>query len=117
MGRLFEVLWDHERDRLAMTANAIVLEEMQPLTDIRVDGTSVRSICKPWRVEMREHNKHAARSFSRRAVNGSDAAARDGAAHDDAMRLARLVELGGVRGSAGDFLMAIDPADGLSNEC
>src|SRR5204862_6870349 len=113
---LFKGLGDHESDRLALMADTIVLEQMQPLTEIRVDGASVMSICETRRVEMREHTKNARRAFRRRAIDGGNAAVRDRAPDDHAVRLAGLVEFGCVGGAACDLLAAIDAADGLSDE-
>ena len=42
---------------------------------------------------------HAGGSFRGRAVDGGNAAVRDRAPHDHAVRLAGLVELGGVGGA------------------
>ena len=87
---LFERFGDHERDRLALMAHPVVLEHVQALTDFGVDDGLVRAIGKPRRVAMRQDRDDAGRPFRRRAVDGSDAAVRDRAPHDDAVRLAGL---------------------------
>ena len=99
MVRLFEGLGDHEGDRLALMADAVVLEHVQALADGRVHRALVRTISEPRRVAMGQDRDDAGRAFRRRAVDGRNAAVRDRAAHDDAVRLAGLVELGGVGGA------------------
>ena len=99
MVRLFEGLGDHEGDRLALMAHPVVLEHVQALADGRVHRTLVRAIGEPRRVAVRQDRDDAGRAFRRRAVDGGNAAVRDRAPHDDAVRLAGLVELGGVGGA------------------
>ena len=41
---LFERIGDHERDRLALMAHAVVLQHVQALTNVRVDRGLVRAI-------------------------------------------------------------------------
>ena len=97
--RLFEGLGDHEGDRLALMVHPVVLEHVQALTDGRVHGALVRAIGKPRRVAVGQDGDDAGRPFRRRAVDGSNAAVRDRAPHDGAVRQARHVELGGVGGA------------------
>ena len=87
MVRLFECIGDHEGDRLALMVHAIVLEHVQALADIRVHAALVRPIGKPRRVAVGEDRDHAGRPFRRRAVNRGNAAVRDRAPHDGAVRL------------------------------
>ena len=52
MGRLFDSVGDHERDRLALMAYPLVLQHLQALTDGCVDHGLVRPVGKPGRVAM-----------------------------------------------------------------
>src|SRR5882757_8227370 len=94
----------------------VVLEHMQPFTQVRVNRALVRAIGEPRRVAVCENGDDARRPFRSPAVDGSDAAVRHRASHDRAMRLARHVELGGVSGAAGYLQPAVNTADGLSDE-
>src|SRR5437773_9939163 len=91
-------------------ADAVVLEHMQSLADVRIDDGLVLAIGELRRVAMRHDDDDAGCAFCSGAVDGSDAAFRHRAAHDRAMRMARYVELGGVACAPGDLRSAIDAA-------
>jgi hypothetical protein len=114
--RLFESVGDHERNRLALMAHPVVLEHVQALTDRRVHDGLVRAIGDPRRITKRQDGDDAGSPFRCRAVDGSDAAVRDRATHDDAVRHAGHVKFGGIGGRAGDLPAAVDAADRLSDQ-
>src|SRR5437899_12631779 len=97
-------------------ADAVVLQHMQALADVRIDDGLVLAIGELRRVAMRHDDEDAGCAFCRNGVDGSDAAFRHRAAHDRTIHMARYVELRGVACAPGDLLSAVDAADRLPDE-
>src|SRR5688572_622594 len=108
---------DHEGYRLTLMAHAVVLEHMQALTDDRVNRTLVLAVRKPRRVSVRQDDDDARGPFRLCAVDGSNVAFRNRAAHEGAICLAGHVEFSSIGGTASHLLAAINAANRLSDNC
>ena len=115
VGGLFEGVGHHERDRLALMIDTVVLKHVQAFTDGWVGEALVGAIGEPRRIAVCQDREHAGRSFSLRRVDRSDASVRDRAPDDGGVREVRYFEFGGIGRGPGDFLSAVDTADGFSD--